>query len=126
MMSKKDGKYSVKLADFLNFVTESIVEYSNHTRGLDAQDNLTQDILHELELGPADNKNKLATRLKSARKERRVHKDFLEIHADLIAYFDSEEGRKARNKLTEILGAMRKQEQHKQNRYYVPRFKEDQ
>lgn len=125
-MSKKDGKYSAKLADFLNFVTESIVEYSRHERECKAQEDLTQDILHELELGPADNKNKLATKLKNARKERRIHKDYCEIHEALVLYFETPEGRVARNKLTEILGGMRKQEQHKQNRYYVPRIKQEQ
>jgi hypothetical protein len=42
-----------------------------------------------------------------------------------VLYFETPEGKVARNKLTEILGGMRKQEQHKQNRYYVPRIKED-
>lgn len=126
MSSKKNGQYSIHLADFLNFVTATIVDFSRHERECKVQEDLTQDILHELELGPADNKNKLATKLKNARKERRVHKDYCEIHEALVLFFESQEGKILRNRLTEILGGMRKQEQHKQNRYYVPRIKQEQ
>lgn len=125
-MSKKDGQYSIHVANFLNFVTSTIVDFNHHERECKVQEDLTQDILHELELGPADNKNKLATKLKNARKERRVHKDYCEIHEALVLYFETPEGKAARSKLTDILGGMRKQEQHKQNRYYVPRIKQEQ
>ena len=55
MSSKKNGQYSIHLADFLNFVTSTIVDFSRHERECKVQEDLTQDILHELELGPADN-----------------------------------------------------------------------
>ncbi len=122
---EKQEKSSKNLEYFLNYIRETIVNYNYHNGALNVEDKRSQDLLHELELGPSKNKDRVATKLRKSRKERRIHKDFIEINTPIYDFFVSSEGKAVMHRLEEILGDMRKQEKHKQNRFYVPRVKDD-
>ena len=113
-------KNSKKLEEFLNFNRQIITDYNYHIEALDLEDKRSQDLLHELELGPGKNKDKIATQLKKSRKERRIHKDFIEVNEPLYKLITSAEYKIINHQLTDILGQMRKQEKHQQNRIYIP------
>ena len=96
-------------------------------------DQLTQDLLHKLELDKLSNseKNKIATQLKYCRKDRRYWKDIveeLEPFVDLfVAMGDNkkvaESSKTFINMLrSSVLGKIRKQETYHANRSYKPRI----
>ena len=120
---EKQEKSSKNLEHFLNYVREIIVNYNYHNGALNVE--RSQDLLHELELGPSKNKDRVATKLRKSRKERRVHKDFIEINTSIYDFFVSSEGKAVMHRLEEILGCIRKQEKYTQNRIYIPRIKDD-
>ena len=122
---EKQEKSSKNLEYFLNYIREMIVNYNYHNGAVNVEDKRSQDLLHELELGPSKNKDRVATKLRKSRKERRIHKDFVEINTPIYNYFVCSEGKVVIHKLEEILGDMRKQEKQKQNRIYVPRIKDE-
>ena len=122
---EKQEKSSKNLEHFLNYIREMIVNYNYHNGALNVEDKRSQDLLHELELGPSKNKDRVATKLRKSRKERRIHKDFVEINTPIYNYFVSSEGKIVIHKLEEILGCIRKQEKYTQNRIYVPRIKDE-
>lgn len=122
---EKQEKSSKNLEHFLNYVREMIVNYNYHNGALNVEDKRSQDLLHELELGPSKNKDRVATKLRKSRKERRVHKDFIEINTSIYDFFVSSEGKAVMHRLEEILGCIRKQEKYTQNRIYIPRIKDD-
>lgn len=121
----KQEKSSKNLEHFLNYVREIIVNYNYHNGALNVENKRSQDLLHELELGPSKNKDRVATKLRKSRKERRVHKDFIEINTSIYDFFVSSEGKAVMHRLEEILGCIRKQEKYTQNRIYIPRIKDD-
>ena len=83
----------------------------------------TQDILHSIELDPLtkNERNKLATRLKAVRIERRKNKDVVEINEPVVTFLSSDKGRQLLNLLREVLGKTRKIEEYHSNRTYKPR-----
>jgi len=89
-------------------------------------DKETNDILHSLELDPIDKnqRNRLATRLAHIRKQRREHKNIVEINEPIVEFLQGEKGRQMCNLLKDTLGKTRKVEQYHQNRSYVKRIKD--
>ena len=83
------------------------------------QDDITQDILHAIELGNAKDRNKLATQLKYARKDRRYWKDIW-TEIEIINEWRVNNPNAA-NQLKQVLGAMRKEEAYHKERTYKPR-----
>lgn len=86
-------------------------------------DRLTQDYLHQLELGELTYKEraKVATKLQQCRQMRRIHKDTAEILEPLITYLETEKGKQLINLLREVLGKTRKTEERMETRVYWPR-----
>lgn len=83
------------------------------------QDLLTNDFLHQLELGSAKERNKIATQIATSRKDRRYYKDQIEEVQTLLDWMES--NKKALNELKQVLGKMRKTEEWHEDRVYVPR-----
>lgn len=86
-------------------------------------DAMTQDYLHNLELGQLDHREraKLATGLRDCRRRRRAYKDITVILWPLVDFLDSADGKKLVSMLREVLGQTRKEERYLQNRVYTPR-----
>jgi hypothetical protein len=85
---------------------------------------LTQDYLHQLELGDLSysERAKVATQLAKCRRLRRESKDTVEILDPFIEFIDSEKGKQTMNLMREALGKTRKAEGRMENRIY--RYKE--
>ena len=77
--------------------------------------------MHQLGFGDYDSRGKAATKLAYVRQARRKDKDFVETSTPLIELVRSQEGIVFVRKLREALGKIRKEEERKENRFYVPR-----
>ncbi len=115
---KTDIKYSKYIENFLNFIRDSELIYKEAYEKVHEMDKLTQDYLHDIELGGFDYKGraKIATKLKHARQIRRVNKDItipLEPLRDWVNTHKS-----TINELQQLLGQIRKEEKNLVNRKY--------
>jgi hypothetical protein len=111
------------LSDFLNFLSEAQSHYKFCRDEMETQDKLTQDFLHSLELDElkCKERSKLATQLSINRKERRYYKDRIEELEPIIEFFNEPQNKKVLDKLTNILGDIRKAERYHKNRSYIPK-----
>jgi rubrerythrin len=116
-------KFSNNISEFLNFIHSLQSRYNLAKEELDKQENITQDLLHSLELDTLTYKQrcKVATQLSHNRKNRRLAKDELELITPLYTYINDPANKKVFDKLTDILGETRKVEKRHQNRTYYPR-----
>jgi hypothetical protein len=119
-MDKKPSQY---LTEFLNFVSWAQRHYTFCCDEMHAQEDLTQDYLHSLELGEMKcrERSKIATKLAENRRDRRYYKDRIEELEAIIRFFEDPQNKKMLDKLAQVLGQVRKAEAYHQNRAYVPR-----
>lgn len=112
---------SSNISLFLNYVEKCRSAYQYCYEQVNLKDKETQDILHKLELDNLHYKERavLATQLQKIRKERRIMKDEVEELAAFIEWINN--NTTAINKLKEVLGETRKQENYHANRVYHPR-----
>lgn len=117
-------KYSEQLSNFLSFLRSCEDEFITNEQLCKIQEDLTQDYLHELELGNHnyDGRAKISTQLAKCRKKRRVYKDIM-LEVKPIADF-VKNNKEILHKLESVLGEVRKVEKSHVNRVYVPRVKE--
>lgn len=104
-------------------IDDAIKDYNWSIDQLQKMDALTQDYLHKLELediGYAE-RAKIATKLQDCRRQRRAHKDTIEVLDPLVKWLDSDRGKNLYNLLREVLGKTRKAEERMKNRKYYPR-----
>ena len=125
-MSKKiDSKtqqpqFSVVLSDTLKMFEDAKRDHAWNHEEVYRLDQLTQDWLHELELGNLTyaERAKIATKLATTRKNRRASKDTYELLTPLIDYLESERGKQMLDRLRETLGQTRKIEERMKTRTY--------
>lgn len=120
-MNKK--KYSEQLSDFLNFVSSAQSHYNFCLEEMKKQEKLTQDYLHSLELDDlkCEERSKLATKLAINRKDRRYYKDRVEELEPITKFFSDSKNKKVINDLTQVLGAVRREESYHKDRVYIPK-----
>ncbi len=114
---------SEQISCFFEFLEASKAIYLCSYEQMKKQDALTQDYLHSLELDslPYSERNKIATRIVANRKERRRHKDKVELYQPLITFLSDGKNQAVLNQLRSICTQMRKTENHQEHRTYVPR-----
>jgi N-glycosylase/DNA lyase len=119
-MDKKPSEY---ISEFLNFVAEAQVQYRLCSEEEDRQEKLTQDYLHSLELDDlkCNERSKIATKLAINRKDRRYFKDRVEEFEPIVKFFEEQQNKKMLDKLKEVLGQVRKQENYHKYRTYIPK-----
>lgn len=122
---KEERRVSEYISDFLNFVEQSKKDYTMAVNGEQRQNDLTQDIMHKIELEHLTygDRAKIVTQLRKVRKDRRGYKDHMELLEPIIKY--SEENKRAMELLKQLLGQVRKIETRHENRVYTPRIKQD-
>lgn len=115
---------SEQLTNFLNFISEAKSHYNFCLDEMHKQEQLTQDYLHSLELDglKCDERSKIATKLAINRKDRRYFKDRVEELEPIVAFFTDQQNKKMLDKLTQVLGQVRKQEGYHKDRTYYPRI----
>lgn len=109
----KDIEYVLKV------INEAYSQFNMAESDLDYCDKKTQDILHELELVDHSYHEtaKLSKELRDIRRRRRIDKDTMELLDPIFKWRSDYIG--AINKLTNVLGSMRKiDEKHKNKVYY--------
>ena len=101
-------------------VTEAKSDYDWNSSEISRLDRLTQDYLHQLELGNLSyhERAKVAEKLAKTRQLRRASKNTVEILEPLIEFIDSEKGKQTMNLMREALGKTRKAEKAMENRVY--------
>ena len=119
-MDKKPSEY---ITEFLNFISSAQSQYRFCSDECEKQEKLTQDYLHSLELDglKCDERSKLATKLMMNRKDRRYYKDRIEEFEPIVQFFEEQKNKDVLNKLTQVLGQVRKAENYHKSRTYIPR-----
>lgn len=91
---------------------------------MNAKDKETQDLLHKIELdGNQGHRNRAATALRIVRIERRESKDFVERNKPIVDFIA--DNKPTFDKMTQLLGLVRKAEQKQVGRRYIPRVRKD-
>ena len=74
--------------------------------------------------GDRAERNRVATRLQTSRKQRRRMKDLMKRDEQVVKFFEDPENRKILNKMRQLLGRQRKEEEYLEGeRTYKPRAK---
>lgn len=117
-------KKSKIISDFLLLLDECVKSEQYYIEELTELDKYTQDLLHHLELDKINTseKNKIATKLKKCRQQRRIAKDKKE-ELELIVNFYNNNNKKSMDKLKYCLGDIKKIENYHNKRSYVPKSK---
>lgn len=104
---------SEAIKEFLDYIIYCKDEYKEAFEKAGKEDKRLQDLLHDLEFsGNAKEKNRVATRLKESRKIRREYKDKVLMLENIVQFFNDEQNAKVFNKLTQLLGKQRKNEEY--------------
>ena len=111
------------LEDFLKFVDQCYQEYQIAQEAVSREDKRLQDLLHELEFAKEKGeRNRVATKFQSSRRERRKHKDIIKRNELVVKFFEEKPHRDTLNKLRQLLGRQRKEEEYlSSERIYKPR-----
>lgn len=122
---EKQKNPSEYLSDFLNFVDACAQEYRWACDGMAEEDKRLQDLLHEMEFAnDKAERNRVATKLQASRKQRRKMKDLVMRDEQVVKFFEDEQNRKILNKMRQLLGRQRKEEEYLEGeRSYKPRAK---
>lgn len=117
-------QFSSTISEFCDMVNEAKSDYDWNKSEISRLDRLTQDYLHQLELGDLHYRDraKVATKLAECRRLRRASKDTVEILEPFVEFIDSEKGKQTMNLMREALGKTRKAERYMETRTY--RYKE--
>lgn len=115
--------YNIEL--FLNFLREAEEIYKTSYDKVNELDKLTQDYLHDIELGDFDYKGraKIATKLKETRQARRKYKDVTLTLQPVKEWVQLHKG--TINELQQTLGKVRKEEKALTNRIYIRKVDTD-
>lgn len=125
-MNKKAKEPSEVLSDFLNYIDRCRYDYQQAHDAVKREDKRLQDLLHELEFAEGENeKRRAGTKLQQSRRERRQQKDNVMRLELIIQFFDEPTAKSAVNKMRQLLGRQRKQEEFLDGeRHYNPRVRE--
>ena len=113
------------LENFLNFVDQSYQEYKVAQEAVSREDKRLQDLLHELEFAKEKGeRNRVATKFQKSRRERRKYKEIVKRNELVVNFFEEKAHRDILNKLRQLLGRQRKEEEYlSSERTYKPRVK---
>ena len=124
-MAEKIRTPAQHLEDFLNAVDQCAKDYQYSSGIVSEEDKRLLDLVHEMEFA-ADSKerNRVATKMHNSRVLRRQNKDIVKQSELLVKFFEEPENRKVLNKLRQLLGRQRKEEEYlASDRTYKPRVK---
>ena len=119
--NKNQNLPSLNIELFLDFLREVEGTYNLYTEYQKEQEDLTQDLLHKLEIETLteNEKRKLATQLRTNRKDRRFFKDKVEELTPVFNFVS--DNKKVIYNLQKVLSEVRKQEKYHENRNYYPK-----
>ena len=111
------------LQEFLNYIDQCRNAYQLAQGAVELEDKRLQDLLHELEFAENVNeKRRSGTKLQQSRRERRRQKDEVKRLRLLIEFFNDPANKSTLNKMRQLLGRQRKEEEFLNgDRIYKPR-----
>lgn len=121
---KESGRQnpSISLETFLNLCRKVKSDYVIAGNEVEICNKATNDLLHQIELGPYKDRARFSTQLARVRKHRRVYKDYVDVYAPLHTFVTSDEGKVTIRRLEQLLGEIRKTERKINNpRVYHPK-----
>lgn len=122
-MTKQEKEPSEVLSEFLNYIDRVRYGYKTAQDAVKTEDKRLQDLLHELEF--AEDKaarNRVATKFQRSRRERRRQRDEMMRLELIVQFFDDPTPKSTINKMRQLLGKQRKQEEYLNGeRYYNKR-----
>lgn len=118
-------RVSYNIESFLNFIRDAEELYKTSYDKVNELDKLTQDYLHDIELGDFDYRGraKIATKLKETRQARRKYKDVTVTLQPVKEWVQLHKG--TINELQQLLGKVRKEEKALTNRIYIRKVDTD-
>ncbi|MBO5712206.1 MAG: hypothetical protein J6R47_05140 [Acholeplasmatales bacterium] len=114
-----------KIENARDSIKELMEIYTNNCDQLEANDHITQDILHQMELGSYNEGRKWYGALRKARKDRRVNKDTIEVLTKFMELMNTDYAIKFMRQLDEALGSARNEEKRLNNRHYTAKYLHD-
>ena len=122
-LSCSDKEVSDVLQEFLNYIDQCRNAYQLAQGAVELEDKRLQDLLHELEFAENVNeKRRSGTKLQQSRRERRRQKDEVKRLRLLIELFNDPANKSTLNKMRQLLGRQRKEEEFLNgDRIYKPR-----
>ena len=122
-----EKKVSEQIKSFLDFVDECRELNSMAYSGVGEEDRRHQDLIHAIEFeDDPDEIARIGMRLHQSRVERRVYKDLFEVTDPVVQFSKDPQNKRALDSARQLLGKVRKAESRQENRFYVPRIKENQ
>ena len=115
-----EKKISEQIKSFLDFIDECRELNSMAYSGVGEEDKRHQDLTHAIEFEHDPEK------IDQNRIERRVYKDIYEITSPVVEFARDPQNKKTLDSARQLLGKVRKVESYQENRFYVPRIKENQ
>lgn len=111
-MSKQEKDPSEVLSEFLNYIDRIRYDYKAAHDAVRKEEKRLQDLLHELEFAGGENeKRRAGTRLQQSRRNRRRKKDEMMSLELVVQFFDEPTQKSTINKMRQLLGKQRKQEE---------------
>lgn len=122
-----EKKISEQIKSFLDFIDECRELNSMAYSGVGEEDKRHQDLTHAIEFEHDSEKiDRIGRRIHQNRIERRVYKDIYEITFPVVEFARDPQNKKTLDSARQLLGKVRKVESYQENRFYVPRIKENQ
>lgn len=120
---KQNASPAEELEGFLNFVDTCIGAYKIAYDAVNEEDRRLQDLVHAIEFAPdKSERNRAATRMQQSRRLRRKNKDIVQMNERLVKFFEDQNNRATLNRMRQLLGQQRKEEDFlKGKRVYKPR-----
>lgn len=114
---------AAELERFLNMIDECMQEYRCAYDAVNEEDRRLQDLLHAMEFaGDKAERNRMATKLQHSRRCRRENKDIVKRDERVVKFFEDQKNREALNRMRQLLGQQRKEEEYLGGeRTYKPR-----
>lgn len=112
-----------ELERFLNFIDSCTDEYRLACDIVNEEDRRLQDLLHEMEFAEdRAERNRTATRLQHSRQFRRQNKNIVKRDEQIVKFFEDQNNRSVLNRLRQLLGKQRKEEDYLNGeKVYKPR-----
>lgn len=114
------------LSEFLAYIDRIRYDYKAAHDAVKREEKRLQDLLHDIEFADGENeKRRAGTRLQQSRRERRQQKDNVMRLELIVQFFDEPTHKNTVNKMRQLLGRQRKQEEFLDGeRHYNPRVRE--
>ena len=111
-MSKQEKDPSEVLSEFLNYIDRIRYDYKAAHDAVKKEEKRLQDLLHDIEFAEGENeKRRAGTRLQQSRRNRRRKKDEMMRLELVVQFFDEPTQKSSINKMRQLLGKQRKQEE---------------